>query len=896
MASPNNSPRLGSLIGKTISHYRIAEKLGSGGMGVVYKAEDIRLGRCVALKFLPENMTRDRHSLRRLQREARAASALSHPNICTILDIGEHEGEPFIAMELIEGKPLNRWTKGAPVKTDQLLELAIQIAEGLDVAHTKGIIHRDIKPANLFVTPRGQVKILDFGLAKVARKRPRVTAAALGASSPTTPEELLTEPGVALGTVAYMSPEQARGEKVDARMDLFSLGAVLHEMATGQKAFSGQSAAVILDAVLNRAPIPVTRLNPDIPTRLEEIISKALEKDRDVRYQTASDLRADLKRLKRDLDSGQMIVKETVAARPRVFVKRLPRKRIALLAGAILVAVLVLIARLRSPLPPPRLLSSVQLSNDGRQKLGSLVTDGSRLYFNEVVAGGNGIGQITTSGGETTSIPVDLPGVLLCDISPNGSEFLVKSNVGSTDPDIPLWVLPVLGGSPRRLANVLAFDATWTRNGQKITYSHGSDLYVTSKEGRDPQKLVTVAGRARWLRWSPDGRVLRFTLFDPKLSSSSLWEVSADGTHLHPLLPPGWNNPPEECCGNWTPDGKHFIFQSTRNQATNLWAIGEKGSFFQKATHEPVPLTTGTLDLSQPVPSKDGKRVFAIGGLPRRQLVRLDSKAGRLVPYLSGISAMEVNFSRDGAWAAYVAVPEATVWRCKIDGSERLQLSFPPLHARMPRWSPDGKRVAFQARTPGRPTKIYSVSADGGSPEQMIPGEENEWNPGWSPDGTRLVFGSNGEAEVNVSALALHLLDLRTQQVSRLPGSEGLYSPRWSPDGNHIAALKAGTEFLWLYDLKTQNWEELAKVEAAFPSWSADGNHIYFDDIPFQRESSFFRIRIRDRKVERVIGFKHLLYQFESLDFWTGLTPDDSLLTSKNVGTQQIYALDWEAP
>jgi eukaryotic-like serine/threonine-protein kinase len=884
------------VIGKTILHYRILEKLGSGGMGVVYKAEDIRLGRRVALKFLPEEVGKDRQSLRRLQREARAASALSHPNICTILDIAEHEGEPFIVLELMEGKPLNRWMKGVPVKTDQLLDVAIQIADGLDAAHSKGIIHRDIKPGNIFVSQRGQVKILDFGLAKVALKRSRrVKRIAVGASGPTTADEPLTKRGVVVGTVAYMSPEQARGEEVDARTDLSSFGALLYEMATGQKAFSGNNTAVILDAVLNRAPIPVTRLNPEIPAQLEEIISKALEKDRNVRYQTASDLRADLKRLKRDSESGQMIAKEMVAARQRAAGKPLPHSRIALLAGAILIAVLVLIARLRSPLPPPKLLSSVQLSNDGRQKLGSLVTDGSRLYFNEVLAGGNGIAQITTSGGETTSIPAGLPGVVLCDISPSGSEFLVKSNVGSTDPDVPLWIFPVLGGSPRRLVNVLAFDAAWTPDGQKITYSHGTDLYVASKEGRDPQKLVTVAGRARWLRWSPDGRVLRFTLFEPKVSSSSLWEVSAEGIHLHALLP-GWNNPPAECCGNWTPDGKHFIFQSTRNGATNLWVIGEKGGLFQKARHEPALLTTGPLNLSQPVPSKDGKRVFAIGGLPRSQLVRFDSRSRKFVPYLSGISARGVDFSRDGAWVTYVAVPEGTVWRCKTDGSERLQLSFPPLQAGLPRWSPDGERIAFMATTPGKPKKIYSVSSEGGTPEPMIPGEQNQWDPGWSPDGTRLVFASNRVAEASTSAMALHLLDLRTQQVSTLPGSEGLYSPRWSPDGNHIAALKVGTEFLWLYDLKTQKWEELAKVGVGFPSWSQDGNYIYFDDIPFQRESGFFRIGIRDRKVERIIGLKGLLYQYESLDFWTGLTPDDSLLAEKTIGHQEIYALDRESP
>ena len=481
------------MIGKTILHYRILEKLGSGGMGVVYKAEDTRLGRRVALKFLPAEVGKDRQSLRRLQREARAASALSHPNICTILDIAEHEGELFFAMELVEGKALNRRTKGAPLKTDQLLDLAIQIAEGLDAAHTKGIIHRDIKPANLFVTQRGQVKILDFGLAKVALKRPRRAGkVAVGASGPVTAEELLTQPGVAVGTVAYMSPEQARGEEVDARTDLFSFGAVLYEMATGQKAFSGLSTAVILDGVLNRTPIRVTRLNPNIPARLEEIISKALEKDRDVRYQTASDLRADLKRLKRDSDSEQMIVKGKLEVQERASVRRLPRRRIALLAGAFFIVALAFIVWLNLPLPPPKVKGSVQLSSDGRHKAGVMVTDGTRLYFNEILAGGVSLAQITTNGGEPATIPVPLQALVLSDISPSGSELLLNSGgtsfSGGSDPEGQLWVLPVLGGSLRRLSNVVAHDATSTPDGQKITYSRGPRLVLGRVGWRGPSK------------------------------------------------------------------------------------------------------------------------------------------------------------------------------------------------------------------------------------------------------------------------------------------------------------------------------------------------------------------------------------------------------------------------
>jgi serine/threonine protein kinase len=423
----------------------------------------------------------------RFEREARAASALDHPNICTIYEVGEHEARPFIAMQYLEGQTLQECVAGRPLKIANILELGIQISDALDAAHARGIIHRDIKPANIFVTTRGQAKILDFGLAK-HQPLPRRVAERIEASAQPTvslPEESLTSPGSALGTIAYMSPEQVRGEDLDARTDLFSFGAVLSEMATGQHAFSGRTSGVIFEAILNREPIPLNEMNPDIPAELEHIIQKALEKDFEVRYQSAAELRADLTRVKRD-NSSRKISASAKSTPQEVIDKQEPssgthstataqskwgraQKWLAVAAFAVALTILWWFGTTASP---PRVTSITQLTRDNTPKI-NLVTDGSRIYFTETAGANYFLMQASALGGESSRIQTPFPNVIVVDMSPDRSGLLVTDFVGS-EIDDQFWSLPLPSGSPRRLGDIVGHDASWSSDG------------ITSFTGVDP--------------------------------------------------------------------------------------------------------------------------------------------------------------------------------------------------------------------------------------------------------------------------------------------------------------------------------------------------------------------------------------------------------------------------
>jgi Tol biopolymer transport system component len=557
-------------------------------------------------------------------------------------------------------------------------------------------------------------------------------------------------------------------------------------------------------------------------------------------------------------------------------------------AAVIALSAMVLALLLR-PQPPPRITGYTQLTSDGRLKGGPLLTDGSRLYFIEdTPEGTQSLVAVSTAGGDPTPIAAPFREFGLADVSRRRSELLIATPAPGGG---ALWTLPLAGGTPHRVGDLIVDQAAWSPDGKRIAYTKGRDLYLAKSDGADSRKLVTLPGDVDELSWSPDGKILRLSAAIPGQDATAFWDVAADGTGLHRVLPPSRGS----VAGSWTPDGGYFLFSTAISpEKAHLWAFRDHRSFFQRAPREPVELVAAVpIEFESFAPSLDGKKIFAMGLHRRPELARYDDRLKEFVPYLGGIAATWASFSRDGNWVAYLSLPQRALWRAKADGGQPVQLTFAPLEGDGLAWSPDGKQIALRARMPGKPWKAYLVPAEGGAAVPLTSGDKEEGIPTWSRDGKKIVFGDVPPCFGHDNGTyALHVVDIETREVADLPGSKGLWTPRWSPDGRYVAALTiAMVPKLRLFDFTTHRWRELGDTGVNNLTWSHDGKYIYFDGVPLP--SAIYRVRISDGKLEPVAELRGT----ERTTGWgCGLAPDDSPLITREVGFTEIYALDWEAP
>ena len=526
--------------------------------------------------------------------------------------------------------------------------------------------------------------------------------------------------------------------------------------------------------------------------------------------------------------------------------------------------------------------------------------DGTRLYFSHIENGNAVLAVALVANGEIGhfQLPPEIGAPLIGSLSPDGSKLVVHGHLQAL-PEQPLWIVPTLGGNTHRVPKVLAHDATWMPDGSHLLIANGSDLIVVGEDGSDPHKLLTVPGLAFWLRWSPDGKRLRFTLQDAKRQTTELWEVAADGSNPHPLLP-GWNQPAAVCCGNWTADGEEFVFQATRAGHSEIWAQRE-GPWYV-LNRRPRQITNGPLDFEAPITvpgtAAGRHRIYFIGVNSQIELLQA-------LPHAATFNALDQNlnlaslaeYSPDGRWVAWLNSADGYLWRSRVDGSERIQLTAPPLRIFSMKWSPDNNRLALMAEEPGKPWKLYLVDSDGGKLTPLVPqdrdeNDRNEADPNWSADGKTLVFGRLPDRmDSETQPKAIYLLDIASRKISEVPGSVGLFSPRLSPDGRYIVAIRLDQRALLLFDKTTQRWTTISSHGAGDPLWSHDGRSVYFQDF-LEAGKPIYRIAIPDGRSEQIATINNLRPILASDYRLLSLAPGDLPVVSARTSTVNLYSVD----